>query len=63
MSGFVAKYEPKKKSAKNVVVKKLLSTETVIKEAKILKELQHKKIVSLKAVWEEPMTMMSDSPF
>ena len=48
--------------------KRLLSTaqdftETVIKEAKILKELQHKKIVSLKAVWEEPMTMMSDSPF
>ena len=34
-----------------------------VKEAKILKELQHKNIVSLKAVWEEPMTMMSDSPF
>ena len=52
---FVAKDEPKEKPAENVVVNKLLSTtqdftETVIKEAKILKELQYKNIVSFTAV-------------
>ena len=58
----------KKSPAENVAVKKLLSTaqdftETVIKEAKILRELQHNNIVSFKAICKEPMAMMSDFPF
>ena len=58
----------KKSPAENVVVKELLSTaedftETVIKEAKILRELQHNNIVSFKAICKEPMGMMSDFPF
>lgn len=68
LGGFCRKYELKEKPTENVVVKKLLSTaqgftETIIKEVKILMKLEHKNIVSFKAVCEEPMAMMSDSPF
>ena len=46
----------------------LLSTaedfaETVIKEAKIIRELQHNNIVSFNAICKAPMAMMSDFPF
>ena len=69
LSGFCRKIRTEMKSQpKMLLTKRLLSraqdfTETVIKEAKILKELQHKNIVSFKAVCEEPMAMMSDFPF
>ena len=58
----------KKSPAENVVVKKLLSTaqdftETIIREAKILRELQHNNIVSFRAICKEPIAMMSDFPF
>ena len=58
----------KKSSPENVVVKELLSTaedftETFIKEAKILKELQHNNIVSFKAICKEPVVMLSDFLF
>ena len=51
---FVTQYKPKEKPGEKVVVNKLLSTaedftETFVKEAKILNELQHKNNVSFKA--------------
>ena len=53
--------------AEKFVVKKLLSavqdsTGTFIKEAKILRELQYKKIVSFKAVCKEPFSNLSNVP-
>ena len=60
---FITRYQTTAKPAETVVVKKLLHTasdftETFIKEAKILNGLEHKNIVSFKAVCKEPLALM-----
>jgi serine/threonine protein kinase len=62
---FITQYMTATKPTETVVVKKLLSTareftETFVKEAKILNGLEHKSIVSFKAVCKEPVAMMME---